>query len=442
MKNNKIVNILKIAISTYLGKFANGVVLLVSIPLARESLSPELFGVWMALSGLLAFMGFADLGVGNAMLAKLIKATAIGNKKTLLRVLISGYSITTAIGALLLVSWSVWVSLSKTPTVIVGSILPLSEKEVIKALSLFVLLQAINLPMNLIQKIQLGVQQGYWNGVVQFVSGTITLCILLIFPQGSHSLLTLIMAILGVQTFVNSANTVIWFFKNKMFDFGVLPLNRSIRISVNLLKSGRVFFILQLGAALAFQSDAIVLTQTVGQVAYGEFATVQRLFMFVSMILNSAMLGLWPLIGNAVAKKEYYWIINHLKKILLITLLFAIFMASFLAISINEVLEYWVPGASKPGLGLVLALATWTIIDAVGNAHGAFMNGVGILRAQAQLAILMSTIAFAGKWLLVPLLGVEGVVVATISAYLLIHVPGLYYITRNWIVANSVKPNA
>src|SRR5207247_10417659 len=86
-----------------------------------------------------------------------------------------------------------------------------------------------------------------------------------------------------------------------------------------LLRIGGQFFALQLAVAFAFQSDAIVITQKLGQAAYGDFAVVQKLFLFISMLLNSALLGLWPAFGDAIARGDMTWARRTLVRSLLTT---------------------------------------------------------------------------------------------------------------------------
>jgi len=62
--------VIAVAGATYMGRFGQGIVVLITLPMARQALSPELFGIWMVLSALLAFMGFAGLGIGNSVLVE------------------------------------------------------------------------------------------------------------------------------------------------------------------------------------------------------------------------------------------------------------------------------------------------------------------------------------------------------------------------------------
>jgi O-antigen/teichoic acid export membrane protein len=147
--------------ASYLGRFGMGIVMLITLPIARHILDPELFGVWMMLSALLGFMAFADLGIGNGVLNKTTQAKASGNVLELRRILVSGYVCTSLVGVAVYLIWLLWMQLSATPTAVAGDIHEANRAEVLQAFHVFAAVLAINIPASLIQRVQLGMQQGY-----------------------------------------------------------------------------------------------------------------------------------------------------------------------------------------------------------------------------------------------------------------------------------------
>lgn len=416
--------------ATYLGRFGAGIAVLINLPLARQNLHPELFGVWMMLTALLGFMAFADLGVGNGVLNNTTRAKAAGDAPLLRRTLMSGYGITSAAGLLLWVVWSLWAHCSAEPTALAGVISLPNRAEVMKALAVFVTLLAINIPSSLIQRVQLGMQQGYWNGINQLVAALLTIVAVRVTLHFGGGVPQLILATLGVQTFVNICNTGVWLYLNKMLRLAEWRGALDTRTLQALLRTSSMFFLLQMAAAFAFQSDAIVITQTLGQNVYGDFAVVQRLFFFISMILNAATVGLWPAFGEAIASNNMDWAKKALKRCMFGAASLAMLATGVLAVALPWIMELWLNTPMRPTWALVLVLSVWTVIDAAANVAAAFMNGANILRAQLLLAVGMAGTAFAAKWLLTPLIGPTGAVLSTILAYCLISVPGQIFIFK------------
>lgn len=426
----RLLKVIATAGATYLGRFGSGIAVLITLPMARQALHPELFGVWMMLSALLSFMAFADLGVGNGVLNKTIEARATGDIRGLHRALASGYACTGAVGLVLLAGWLLWSRLSMEPTAIAGVISASHRADVLQALDAFALVLAVNIPASLIQRVQLGMQQGYWNGVAQFFSAILTLVAVPFVLGHGGSVAALVLATLGIQASVNIVNSLIWLSNNGMLARTGWATGLDTGTVAALLRTGSMFFLLQMSAAFAFQSDSIVITQTLGQHAYGDFAVVQRLFLFVSMILGAAMIGLWPAFGDAIASNNMAWAVKVLRRGMALAAVVAIVAVAALSFAIPWLMQHWLKAAFMPAWGLVAALAGWTVIDAVANVAAAFMNGANILRAQLVFAIGMASAAFAGKWLLTPMLGTTGAVLSTILAYCLVSVPGQIFIFK------------
>lgn len=416
--------------ASYFGRFGAGLAVLVTLPMARRALDPELFGVWMMLSALFGFMAFADLGVGNGVLNNITQARASRDDIQLRRTLLAGYACTGSVGVALALGWLAWAHCSSDPTVLAGAINPAHRGEVLAALSAFALVLAVNIPASLVQRVQLGMQEGYWNGIAQFIGAMATMVAVPLTLRHGGGVDMLVFATVGVQAAVNVANTVIWLGRRQLLGVRCWRGTLHAPTLVKLLSSGVLFFLLQASAAFAFQSDAIVISQTLGQAAYGNFAVVQKLFLFVSMLLTAAMVGLWPAFGDAIASGNMTWVRKVLRRGILAAGGAALLASSALALAMPWILSHWMHTLLQPVWTLLLALATLTVMDAMANVLGAFMNGANILRAQLFFAVTMASTAFGAKWLLTPLLGATGAVLSTILAYCLISVPGQIFIFR------------
>jgi O-antigen/teichoic acid export membrane protein len=55
------------ALSSILGWVVAAICMLVQVPLALHYLGAEAFGFWMTITGIMMFMAFADLGLGNGL---------------------------------------------------------------------------------------------------------------------------------------------------------------------------------------------------------------------------------------------------------------------------------------------------------------------------------------------------------------------------------------
>ena len=433
--------VLTTAATSYLGKVVAALSVLVTIPIARAALPSDLFGVWMMLSGLLTFFAFADLGVGNGVLNRVTAAHAANDLDEQRRIMRAGYACTGTIGALVLATWLCWGQLAPVPTAFVGSVAVKHQDEVMTALNIFFLLLAINISANLVQKMQLGRQRGQWVGLAQAGGAIGTLVGVPVALALGGGLAGLVVASLGMQVAANLASTVLWHRQLSKTE-GRLTESWHRRLPewhavVALMRTGALFLVLQLAVAFAFQSDAIVIVHQLSQAAYGDFAVVQRVFLAASSILLAGLAGLWPAIGEALASGDAAWVRRTLLRSYVFVFVVMGIACLALAFSMPQIVLLWVGMHTPPPTALLAVLAAWTIMEAMGNVSGVFMNAAGLLRAQIVLATLMATAAFLGKWYLVGKLGPWGAVLATLIAYSVISIPAQVHLVRRQLRENE-----
>lgn len=434
--------VLTIAATSYVGRLGSALAVLITIPIARATLPPDLFGVWMMLSGLVGFFAFADLGVGNGVLNRVTATYVAGDQVEQRRVMRAGYACTGAVGLLVLAVWLGWVVLAPVPTAAVGDIAVEHRSEVLLALHVFVVLLAINISASLIQKQQLGVQCGHWVGYAQLGAATGMLIGVPAALALGGGLPALVMGSLGMQVAANLVSAWLWrrrHAKTSVSGF-TTPLRQGPewRVIASLLRTGSLFLVLQLAAAFAFQSDAIVIVHELGQAAYGDFAVVQRVFLAASSILLAGLAGLWPAIGEALASGDAAWVRRSLHRTYAFVFAAMGTTCLVLAVLMPHIVLLWVGMRTPPPTALLAVLAAWTIMEAMGNVSGVFLNAAGLLRAQILLAVLMSTAAFLGKWYLVGKLGAWGAVLATLVAYSLLSIPMQFHLVRRHLRKNEL----
>ena len=132
---------------------------LVTVPLTLRYLGNERFGLWMTISSILAMASFADFGVGNGVLNCVSSAYGKDDTSGVRRAVSSGFAVLSCIAALLLATFAAIYSLVDWATFFrVTS--PLARSEAGPSLAVFAICFALNISMDVVQRVQLGLQQG------------------------------------------------------------------------------------------------------------------------------------------------------------------------------------------------------------------------------------------------------------------------------------------
>ena len=84
-----------------------------------------------------------------------------------------------------------------------------------------------------------------------------------------------------------------------------------------------------------------------------------------------------------------------------------------------------------PSLTLLAGLGVWTVMSSSGNAAAMILNGVGAIRFQVVIALLMSATALSAKIVLAGMLGVPSIIWGAVIAYTaLVVVPTAIFVPR------------
>jgi len=417
------------ALASALAKIISVTTALISVPLTLHYLGSERYGMWMTISSLAAILAFADLGIGNGMLNAI--TTAHGHDD---RAAVRGY-VSSGFFALSLVSLSLLCVLAVTYRVIPWVKLfnvqnDIARQEVGPAVAVFFVCFALSIPMAVVQRVQLALQRGFLSSLWQCLASTFGLIGVLVAIRQEAGLPWLVLAFVGVPLVVSGLNSFV-FFGYIQPDIG--PSRHAVTrlAATHLMRSGGLFFVLQLVAAVAYASNSFVITHLMGASAVADYAVPERMFSTITMVLAMVLTPLWPAYGEAIARGDLVWVRNTLRRSVLIAVMLS-FILSFTLVFIGSwLMELWVGNAVLSSLILLFGLAVWKTIEAGGNALAVFLNGARVVRVQVIMAILTAISALVLKFVFVRSIGISGVVWATILSYsLFTAIPTMFLLPR------------
>jgi O-antigen/teichoic acid export membrane protein len=402
---------------------------LITVPLTLKYLGNERFGLWMTISSVLAMASFADLGVGNGVLNAVAKAFGKDDMLSVRRAVSSGFAILTSVAGVLLLSFfSIYHLVNWADFFRVVS--TQARLEAGPALAVFAVCFALNISIDVVQRVQLGLQQGYRYGLWQLCGSVFGLIGVLGGIWLHVSLPFLVVALAGAPIVATALNAIHFFGM-------VRPDLRPSRELVSrdaifqITRLGSMFFLLQVVAALSFSADNLIVARALGAVNVPEYSIPQRMFAIVNTMASIMLAPLWPAYGEAVSRGHMAWVRKTLGRSLLIVLTVCGTVAGFLLLLAPKLIYWWVGHRIHPPFMLLLGLAIWTVIDSCAGALVTFLNGVSVVTFQVITAVFFGVGCLALKILFVRHFGIFGIPWATIIAYcLLTIVPYTLYIPR------------
>lgn len=401
---------------------------LVAVPLTLHYLGPERYGMWMALSAFAVLLSFADFGIGNSVLTAVAHSAGRSDAEALRRQISAAYAAMGAIAgimlALLAVAYPVvaWERLFNVS----GA---LAAAEAGPAAAVFLVVLALTTPLGLVQRIQLGLQQGFRASLWQGAASLAALAALLAAIRLEAGLPWLVLALAGTPVAVSLVNTLDFFARRHRElrpRFDRLDLAAIRRLSGD----GALFLVLQVCAALLFQLNALIVARVLGAEAVAAYAVPERMFAVVATVLALFLTPLWPAYGDAAARGDHGWARRTLRQSLLFGVGGAAALAALLVVAGPWLIGWWVGEGLAVPFALLAGLGLWRVIEAAGNAGAMFLNGVNRLKIQvaAALACVVVSIPLRVWW--TEAFGLPGVIWATIASYLLVVLPFMIVAVR------------
>src|SRR4051812_19475318 len=243
------------------------------VPLTVPLLGKDLFGAWMVMLSISAFLAMGNLGIGYALISLIARADARGDRDTASRLFTTGLAMTAAIAGcigLVVVAIAQFVDWSRLLGVTVDSEL----ETVTTAMVVLFVLVLISLPLSIVPATRLGYQEGYVTAGYETIGSAGMVAVVAVAVHWDASLPVLVAAAAGVPLIATAANGL-----------GLVRRHAHLRPRArmasrsevgHLIRPGLLFFALQGAYLVGVMSDNIVGALVLGASAVSDYAVSVR----------------------------------------------------------------------------------------------------------------------------------------------------------------------
>ncbi len=390
---------------------------LITIPLTLQYLGDERFGLWMAISSAIAMLAFADLGVGNGLVNAISNASGRDNHQEIKKYISSATIVLCFIGlTILLIFYGLYSHIEWASLLHLTS--PESIDEAGPAALIFVIVFALNLPIGMVQRVQMGLQMGFLSNFWQILSSLLTLGAVLLVVHLKLGLPLLVLAQAGMPVAIGLMNGIV-FFGGRFRSLAPNISNVHIGSSLSILKLGLLFFVLQIVGAMMYSSDSIIIARILGAQQVPIFTLTDKIFSFVSLIVATALMPLWPAYSEALSRGDIEWSFNIFKK----SFIYSVAISFVLSISLiffgESIIKLWIGRSVEIPISLFIGMGIWKVVESAGNSFAMFLNGANIVGMQVKIGLGVAIVAIFLKFQLVEKFGISGPVYGTLIAYTL-----------------------
>jgi O-antigen/teichoic acid export membrane protein len=369
-------------------------------------LGKEMFGVWMTMTSVITFLSiFSDLGLGNSLINHIAASKARNAQEELKEYTSSSFFflalISTVIGIIFFFSSS-----AVLRTITNGLMSEQDIDQVKYALIWLFTIFLINLPFVTVDKTLEGHQLSYVSSNWSTVGNIISLIVTYFITQQSLGISWLIASTFGLQSLIR----IIYFFVefNSRLVFG-RPSFKYIRLkkASSLLRSGLLFFLLNIFNVLAFQLDNILISKELGVGNVALFSLMQKL-MSISMFFWFYTISLWPAFAEAHSIGDKTWINKTAKFVIKLNTLIGVLYALFMILFSGSILKFWSNGlVATPSFTLTLGFGLYIILNGVIGGASLVFNTGPLLKKHIAGFCLASFTTILLKYLFIKKLGVD-----------------------------------
>lgn len=375
--------------------FVKGFTILTSlliVPMTINYVNPTQYGIWLTLSGIIGWIAFFDLGLGNGFRNRFAEAKA-NNNLTLAKEYVSTtyFAIGSIVTIVLLLFLSInqyidWSSLLNVEK---------SYKEELQRIAVVVCtFTGLNMIAGIFRTLVEADQKHRISSLIQAGSSLCSLLSIWILTKVSHgSLFNLALYFSSMMCIVTAITSLVMYRFSRYRRFA--PSVRYIRpiLIRDILNLGGQFFIIYLCLIACFSIMNIVISREVGPLAVTQYNIANKYFGIIFILFNFALTPLWTSFTDAYTKKDYIWMHSTIKRLERIWFI-AVFVCIVMWILSPVAYQIWIGDSVNIPVLLSALTGIYILLQTLGNIYMYVINGIGFIRIQTIIYILMAI----GSW--------------------------------------------
>jgi O-antigen/teichoic acid export membrane protein len=378
---------------------------LVTVPLLLSIWEPAVYGEWLALLSVVAYLTALDLGLNTAATNRLTQAYARHELEAYRRYQQSGlvfYGSVALLGAVILgaVVWWVpvprWLGITVTDPVESGQVLWLLGVQILLLMPVGFLMNAYRTMGNL--------AHSQWIGNARQIGAFVLMVVTVMLGGGMTAIaLSQIVPVAAVGVFV-------------LLDLRrrhpeVFPGLKQARVAAirDLVRPSLLFLMMALAGALALQGSVVLVSGCLGGLAVGLFVTSRTLVSLARQIAAMVRTALWPDLTALDARGDRARLRILHRIVVIATSTLVLVFGTALWMEGAEAIGVWTRWRLEPDPVLIRLLVLQAVLQAPWQASGALLAAFNQHRAVAWAHLASSAIGLGVAWALIDRWGVWAV---------------------------------
>lgn len=400
---------------------------ILTLAIAARSLSQPEVGVVVVLTTLAVFLGFGDFGLGTLLMTRLPAVHARGDEAGSRALVGTTFSTLTGSAVAFLAAGAVGAYALPWPELLGAE--ELSESTLRLAVLIIVACGSASIPAGIGARILAAMQSGYVVHLWNAASGLVALLLVVGLSVSDAPFWLYVLAIAGTPTLLAALQTA-WVFWRRFPHLRPASLSVSLSSALELVRSGGLFAIMSVCTVVSYYIDSLVVSSILGASEAAVFSLAARMFVLVGGTLSIASQQMWPALADAIARGHIDWARSRYRRTLVVSTSINTLGCLFLVALGQQLSAIWVGEALEPPMSLLIALGLYTVVSTTVTQSVYVLAAVEKVKEIALLGVVMTVVNVALSILLTREIGIEGPILGSLAALLLVMVGPAIVLTR------------
>ena len=410
--HNRSANVKKNILGSILIKGISMAVSFLLVPLTIGYVSSELYGVWLTMSSILAWLCFLDIGFSQGLKNKLAEAIAQNDWQR------GKALVSTCYFMMLLIFVPVCLILEGViPLIDWASLLNVSSQyseEIIKAMYVLIAFACLQMIVNVLVSVVAAFQMVALSGTFTVIGNAISLGVIYVLTKTCPpSLVVLALTLAAMPVFVTLiASFILFCGKFKSVAPSLSFVNR--KYVKDLFGLGYKFFIINIQVVVLYQSTNILISNISSPNEVTTYNIAHKLLSCAMMMYTLVTSPLWPAYTDAYTRGDYVWMTDMQKKMRRILIL-SILGCFAIALMSSPIYHIWIGDSVTVPCEMTMMVAVYVAVYCWMNLNGTLLVGMGKIKIETCMAFFGMIFHIPFSLLLGKYLGAYGVLVSLIS---------------------------
>jgi O-antigen/teichoic acid export membrane protein len=353
---------------------------LMVVPATINYINPERYGIWLTLSGIIAWLSYFDFGFASGFRNKFAEAVAKNDHILARKYVSTTYAVLALLFAILMIITSIINSYVNWSSIL--NVSPELNVELRAVFQILIVFFCINIVAEVFSTMLTASQRPAASTAIKTAGNLISLIAIITLTYTTEgSLEYLAIAFSGIPCLLTIIISFIAFNNGRYKKYAPSLKQIDFKLTKSIIGMGGQFFLIMMCMLLIFQFTNIIISRELGPEYVTQYNVTYKLFSIAEMLIMIVLTPIWSAYTDAYTRKDFAWMKRSAAKLEKMGLISFPALALLTLIS-PIVFSLWLGDGVKTSIYVSISIAFFIFCKIMGAIYMHQINGTGKVRLQ------------------------------------------------------------